>query len=84
MLDLNALEQEVLAFWSADQTFQKSVENRRGCSPFVVYEGPPTANGKPGIHHVLTRTFKDLTMGTRFVYTKESRLLTWRVSKCWY
>lgn len=58
-LDLNVWEQEILAFWLSDQTFQKSVNNRRNCQPFVIYEGPPTANGRPGIHHVLTRTYKD-------------------------
>jgi isoleucyl-tRNA synthetase len=53
------LEKEVLSYWESDNTFQRSVENRRGRQPFVIYEGPPTANGVPGIHHVLTRTFKD-------------------------
>lgn len=73
MLDLNAVELEILKFWEEDNTFQKSI--RHGKKPFVIYEGPPTANGKPGIHHVLTRTFKDLiarfqTMNGRFVERK--------------
>jgi isoleucyl-tRNA synthetase len=59
-MDFNKLEQDVLAFWEANDIFNKSVDNRKGCPPFVIYEGPPTANGRPGIHHVLTRTFKDI------------------------
>lgn len=75
MFDLNASEQEVLAFWAKEHVFERSVENRRQGEPFVIYEGPPTANGRPGIHHVLTRTFKDAiaryqTMRGRYVERK--------------
>ncbi len=60
VLNLPALESEVLARWEAGQAFQKSVEVREGAPPFVFYEGPPSANGMPGIHHVISRTLKDL------------------------
>lgn len=59
-LNLPALEQEILAKWSAEQAFEKSVSLREGAEPFVFYEGPPSANGMPGIHHVISRTLKDL------------------------
>lgn len=59
-LNLPAIEQEILAKWNADQAFEKSVELREGAAPFVFYEGPPSANGMPGIHHVISRTLKDL------------------------
>ena len=55
------LEKDVLAFWRREQVFQKTLEHTHGRPPFVFYEGPPTANGRPGIHHVLARTFKDLS-----------------------
>lgn len=59
-LNLPAISQEVLAKWEADRAFEKSVELREGSAPFVFYEGPPSANGLPGIHHVISRTLKDL------------------------
>jgi len=59
-LNLPLIEQEVLAKWKATQAFEKSVELRGGATPFVFYEGPPSANGMPGIHHVISRTLKDL------------------------
>lgn len=59
-LNLPAFEQEVLAKWSEKQAFEKSVSLREGATPFVFYEGPPSANGMPGIHHVISRTLKDL------------------------
>ena len=59
-LNLPAISQEVLAKWEADRAFEKSVELREGSTPFVFYEGPPSANGLPGIHHVISRTLKDL------------------------
>jgi isoleucyl-tRNA synthetase len=54
-----ALEEEILARWRAEDTFRQSLERTRDGEPFVFYEGPPTANGRPGIHHVLSRTIKD-------------------------
>ena len=59
-LNLPALEKELLAEWEATKAFEKSVSLREGAVPFVFYEGPPSANGMPGIHHVISRTLKDL------------------------
>ncbi|HYM94031.1 MAG TPA: isoleucine--tRNA ligase, partial [Chitinophagaceae bacterium] len=59
-LNLPSIEQEILAKWQEDKTFEKSVSLRDGATPFVFYEGPPSANGMPGIHHVISRTLKDL------------------------
>jgi isoleucyl-tRNA synthetase len=59
-LNLPALEQEILTQWSDTKAFEKSVSLREGATPFVFYEGPPSANGMPGIHHVISRTLKDL------------------------
>lgn len=56
--DFSKIEEEILKFWQKNKIFQKSLENRQ--EKFVFYEGPPTANGRPGIHHVLARVFKDL------------------------
>ena len=52
-------EQQVTDFWISEKILDKSIENREGKPTFVFYEGPPTANGKPGIHHVISRTLKD-------------------------
>ncbi|MHB8169194.1 MAG: isoleucine--tRNA ligase [Thermoleophilia bacterium] len=54
------LEEEILSFWKENRIFEKSMELRQGRDEFVFYEGPPTANGKPGSHHVLSRIFKDI------------------------
>jgi isoleucyl-tRNA synthetase len=59
-LDLPSIESEVLERWKQDEAFKKSIEIREGAEPFVFYEGPPSANGMPGIHHVISRTLKDL------------------------
>ena len=59
-LNLPAIEKEVLDRWSATEAFEQSVSLREGAAPFVFYEGPPSANGMPGIHHVISRTLKDL------------------------
>jgi len=59
-LDLPAIEKEILDKWDKDHAFEKSVSIREGAQPFVFYEGPPSANGMPGIHHVISRTLKDL------------------------
>ena len=55
-----ALEQDILAFWRERDVFRRSVEERPADNLFSFYEGPPTANGTPGVHHVLARVFKDL------------------------
>src|SRR5436309_515668 len=54
------LEEEVLRLWKERDVFRKSVEQRPADRPYIFYEGPPTANNKPGVHHVLARVFKDL------------------------
>ncbi|MGH2740676.1 MAG: isoleucine--tRNA ligase [Actinomycetota bacterium] len=59
-VDFPALEGRILEFWRKARIFEKSLESRRGAPEWVFYEGPPTANGKPGIHHVVSRTFKDV------------------------
>ncbi|HEY1114135.1 MAG TPA: class I tRNA ligase family protein, partial [Chitinophagaceae bacterium] len=59
-LNLPAIEKEILLKWEREQAFEKSIEVREGAAPFVFYEGPPSANGMPGIHHVISRTLKDL------------------------
>ncbi len=58
--DFPALEERILRFWQEAQIFKKSVEQRRGGPKFIMYEGPPTVNAPPGIHHVLSRVFKDV------------------------
>ena len=59
-LDLTSIDREILAFWEKEGVFQKSISARNDAKPFVFYEGPPSANGMPGIHHVMARTIKDL------------------------
>jgi isoleucyl-tRNA synthetase len=59
-LNLPGISQEILERWQKEHTFEKSVDLREGYTPFVFYEGPPSANGLPGIHHVISRTLKDL------------------------
>lgn len=59
-LDIQALEEGVLTFWKAHDVFHQSMENRADGPEFVFFEGPPTANGRPGVHHVLARVFKDM------------------------
>ena len=59
-LNMPEVAEEILERWNADNTFQKSVDSRPESNPFVFYEGPPSANGKPGIHHVMARTIKDI------------------------
>ncbi|MFS4445789.1 isoleucine--tRNA ligase [Maribacter sp. 2307UL18-2] len=59
-LDLPKVAQEVLDYWKANAIFEKSVSSREGQETYVFYEGPPSANGMPGIHHVMARTIKDI------------------------
>src|SRR3954464_5055285 len=73
--DFPALEERVLERWRERDIFRESVRRREGAEPWVFYEGPPTANGRPGSHHVLARVFKDIfpryqTMRGRFVERK--------------
>ena len=59
-LNLSATCKEVQAAWDQNNVFKQSIETREGCPTFVFYEGPPSANGMPGIHHVMARSIKDL------------------------
>ena len=59
-LDLPTVASEVLDFWKENNIFEKSVSTREGNPPFVFFEGPPSANGLPGIHHVMSRAIKDI------------------------
>lgn len=59
-IDFPQLEKDILRYWKEHKIFDKSVEVREGSKRYVFYEGPPTANGSPGIHHVLSRLFKDV------------------------
>lgn len=58
-LDLTKVNNEILEMWNNNDIFHKSIDEREGCSQFVFFEGPPSANGHPGIHHVLARSIKD-------------------------
>ncbi len=58
--DLPALEEELLAWWEKERVFEQSITRRDGAPAFTFYEGPPTANGRPGIHHVMARAIKDI------------------------
>ncbi len=74
-VSLPELEREILEFWREGDIFRKSLEAREGAPEWVFYEGPPTANGKPGIHHAEARTFKDVypryrTMTGHYVFRK--------------
>ncbi|CEN46210.1 Isoleucine--tRNA ligase [Capnocytophaga canis] len=59
-LDLSVVAKEILTYWQENNIFEKSIETREGKEPFVFFEGPPSANGLPGIHHVMARTIKDI------------------------
>ena len=59
-LNLTAIGKEVRTEWEANHIFEKSLNNRKGNERYVFYEGPPSANGMPGIHHVMARTIKDI------------------------
>ena len=59
-LDLISVSEDVLDFWKKESIFDKSIYNRRKNKPFIFYEGPPSANGVPGIHHLMARTIKDI------------------------
>lgn len=59
-LNFARIAEEILDFWNREHIFEKSVSNRDGAKSFTFYEGPPSANGTPGIHHVMARTVKDL------------------------
>lgn len=58
--DFPKMEEEVLKFWEKEDVFKKTLDKTKDGQPFIFFEGPPTANGKPGIHHVLSRAYKDV------------------------
>ena len=59
-LNLSDFSKEILQYWDQNKIFDKSISTREGSTPFVFYEGPPSANGMPGIHHVMARSIKDI------------------------
>jgi isoleucyl-tRNA synthetase len=59
-LNLSQISKDILNYWKEKDTFNKSISTREGATPWVFYEGPPSANGLPGIHHVMGRTIKDI------------------------
>ena len=59
-LNLSATAKHILDFWKEKSIFEKSIETRKGQPPFVFFEGPPSANGMPGIHHVMARSIQDI------------------------
>ena len=59
-LDLSKVAKEVLKDWDSNESFKKSISLRNGGPKYVFYEGPPSANGMPGIHHVMARSIKDI------------------------
>ena len=58
-LDLSQVNKDILSQWNSEDLFHKSIDEREGCPSFIFFEGPPSANGHPGIHHVMGRTIKD-------------------------
>ena len=59
-LELNTIASEILRFWNKEKIFEKSVDLNKDSTPYIFYEGPPSANGLPGIHHIMARTIKDI------------------------
>ena len=59
-LNLSQIDKEVLESWKANNIFEKSIQNRPASKPYTFFEGPPSANGMPGIHHVMARSIKDI------------------------
>lgn len=64
-LNLPVIATEVLEFWKKEKIFEQSVTSREGATPYVFFEGPPSANGLPGIHHVMARAIKDIFADTK-------------------
>ena len=81
-VDLPALEHKILALWRDSKTFDKSLDRASDRPRWTFYEGPPTANGRPGTHHVEARVFKDVfprfkTMTSPFVRSRQSSVVRW-------
>src|SRR5690625_5588892 len=72
-LNLPEIDQAMLKYWETHQIFEKSIDEKDEANSFVFYEGPPSANGMPGIHHVMARTIKDLI--SRYKSMKGKRVL---------
>ena len=89
--DLSKVNKDVLKKWDENQVFAKSMTEREGCPSFVFFEGPPSANGMPGIHHVMARSVKDIfcrykTMKgyqVKPVGTHTDFLLSWGLKSLW-
>tara|TARA_B110000240_G_scaffold96975_1_gene109788 strand:- start:221 stop:442 length:222 start_codon:yes stop_codon:yes gene_type:complete len=64
-LNLSKIGEEILSYWDENNIFEKSISAREGAKPYIFFEGPPSANGLPGIHHVLARTIKIFFLGTK-------------------
>ena len=82
-VDLPAVEHEILKFWRDNEIFEKTLAAREGAPAWMFYEGPPTANAPPGLHHLEARTFKDiLKRGTgKKVQAREKKRGTKRKAK---
>jgi isoleucyl-tRNA synthetase len=75
---LLALEEEILSRWEEESLFERTLEATSDGRPFVFYEGPPTANGRPGLHHIISRTIKDLVCRHRTMQGREvTRIAGW-------
>ncbi len=74
------MEQQILQFWKKNRIFEKSVQGRNKTSRYVFYEGPPTVNGSPGIHHVLSRLYKDVICRYK---TMQGCRWKWRWKRTW-
>lgn len=72
-LDFSAIEAQIAQFWTEEQIFEKSIALREGQPSFTFYEGPPSANGMPGVHHVMSRTLKDLVCRYQTLKGKQVR-----------
>ena len=59
-LNLTQISDEILSKWQSENTFEQCLKLREGAKPFIFFEGPPSANGQPGIHHVMARAIKDI------------------------
>ena len=64
-LNLSQISDEILSYWEDNDIFRKSIEKSNDKNPFIFFEGPPSANGLPGIHHVLARSIKDLELALK-------------------
>ena len=70
-LNLPSIHRDILSLWKKNNVFKNSIQNRKNGESFTFYEGPPSANGMPGIHHVISRTIKDLfCMSTIIIRTR--------------